>query len=164
MSFTVVLDKVFVQLICRCYAFSKIFTLRVFEDSIYYFWMLETFWKDYSFEHDGILPEVIQNHLQKGYNLEIKFLILSFLLCRIYSSLLNVCFFIFPNAHANFHWSMISLNVVLISAVEQSESALCIHSTSLSSIPPSPHPTPLDGHRAPAPCVCSSFLLALFST
>ena len=50
---------------------------------------------------------------------------------------------VFPNAHTNFYWSIISLNIVLVSAVQQSESAICIHNASLLSLPPTPtfHPS-----------------------
>ena len=48
-------------------------------------------------------------------------------------------------------------NVVLVSAVQQSESAICIHRSPPSGtpLPPHPHPIHLGHHRAPswAPCI-----------
>ena len=52
------------------------------------------------------------------------------------------------------YWSIIAYNVVLLSAVQQSESAMCIHISPypLPLEPPShpPYPTPLGRHKAPS--------------
>ena len=54
---------------------------------------------------------------------------------------------------------------MLVSAVEQSESSICIHISPLSwaSLPSTPHPTPLGHHRALswAPCAIQQLLLWL---
>ena len=48
-----------------------------------------------------------------------------------------------------FNWRVMLYKVVLVSAVQQHESALGIHIiSSFLNLPPHPRPTPLDGHRA----------------
>ena len=57
---------------------------------------------------------------------------------------------------------------MLASAVQQSESALCKHTSppSWASLLPHPHPAPLGCHRAPSGACCAmrSFLLAIYFT
>ena len=61
-------------------------------------------------------------------------------------------------------------NVVLVSAVQQSESAICIHLSpyplplASSSHPPYPTPQVVTKHRADLPVLCSCFPLAIYFT
>ena len=73
--------------------------------------------------------------------------------------------------HTSFFITGISLlyNVVLVSAVEQSESAVCVHICPLPLEPPSQprlHPTPLSHHRPPSwvPVLYGSFPLTIYFT
>ena len=63
---------------------------------------------------------------------------------------------------ATFTHTQLPYNVVLVSAIQWSESAACIHipPPSWTSLPPNPHATPLGHHRAPswAPCALENFL------